>query len=68
VNRTEEWRNVMKRWVRILLIVIVALPVVLTAAAVKIFGLRTFVGPRKRDLTIRSFEGTSARLDAGSIW
>jgi mono/diheme cytochrome c family protein len=55
----------MKHWVKIVLIVIVALPVVLLGLAVKIFGLRTFVGPRKRDLTSRTFERTSNRLERG---
>src|SRR5947209_1895892 len=55
----------MKRWVKILLIVLVVLLVIVAGAAVKIFGLRTFIGPRKRDLTAQTFTSTPARLERG---
>ena len=55
----------MKRWVKILLLVILILIVVAGIAAVQMFGLRTFIGPRKRGLTDRMFERTPARLDRG---
>jgi len=54
-----------KRWVKILLLVLLALLVVLGIAAVQMFGLRTFIGPRKRSLTDRKFESTPARLERG---
>jgi flagellar basal body-associated protein FliL len=54
-----------KRWVKILLIVVVVLVVVVAAAAVSIFGVHTFIGPRKRELTNRTFERTPARLERG---
>ena len=55
----------MKRWVTVLLLILLVLIVVLGVAAVQMFGLRTFVGPRKRHLTDRRFESTPARLDRG---
>ena len=55
----------MKRWLKILLLVLIILIVVLAIAAVQMFGLHTFIGPRKRDLTDRKFESTPARLERG---
>lgn len=55
----------MKRWVKIVLLVLLVLIVVLGIAAVQMFGLRTFIGARKRDLTDRKFESTPARLERG---
>jgi hypothetical protein len=55
----------MRRWVKIGLIVFVVLIVGLFAVAVQIFGLRTFIGPRKRELTARTFQSSSARLERG---
>jgi mono/diheme cytochrome c family protein len=54
-----------KRWLKILLLVLLILVIVLGIAAVQMFGLRTFIGPRKRDLTDRKFESTPARLERG---
>jgi cytochrome c553 len=56
----------MKRWLKILLIVIVVLIVVVAGAAAKLLGLRTFIGPRKRDLTAQTFTSTPTRLARGS--
>jgi Cytochrome c len=47
------------------LIVLVVLIIAVTAAAVQVFGLRTFIGPRKRDLTGQTFTSTPTRLDRG---
>lgn len=55
----------MKKWLRIVLVVLIVLVVVLAAAAVQLFGLRTFIGPRKRDLTAQTFQSTPARLERG---
>lgn len=55
----------MKRWVKILLWVVVIALILLCIAAVQMFGLRAFIGPRKRDLTDRKFESTPARLERG---
>jgi hypothetical protein len=50
---------------KISLIVLAILIVAVTAAAVQVFGLRTFIGPRKRDLTGQTFTITPTRLDRG---
>jgi hypothetical protein len=55
----------MKKWVKIVLIVVIVLVVLLAVAAVQMFGLRTFIGPKMRDLTDRKFEVTPARLERG---
>jgi hypothetical protein len=55
----------MKKWVKIVLMVLVVLVVLIAVAAVQMFGLRTFIGPRTRDLTDRKFEVTPARLHRG---
>src|SRR5262249_53240434 len=57
--------GLLKRWVKIALLVLLVLVVVLAIAAVQMFGLRTFIGPRKRDLTVRKFESTAIRLERG---
>jgi len=54
-----------KRWTRILLIVLVVLIFAVVVAGVEIFGLRTFIGPRTRALTDRTFQSTPARLARG---
>lgn len=53
-----------KGW-KIALIILVVLIIAVTAAAVQVFGLRTFIGPRKRDLTGQTFTSTPTRLDRG---
>ncbi|PYV70362.1 MAG: hypothetical protein DMG96_31445 [Acidobacteria bacterium] len=55
----------MKRWAKILLLIFLILLIALGAAGVRMFGLRTFIGPRKRDLTNRTFQSTPARLERG---
>ena len=55
----------MKTWLKILLLAFIAAMIVLGIAAVEMFGLRTFIGPRKRALTDRKFESTPARLERG---
>jgi len=54
-----------KRWVKILLIVLIVLIFAVVVAGVEIFGLRTFIGPRSRALTSRTFERTPSRLERG---
>ena len=54
-----------KRW-KIALIVLGVLIIVVIAAAVQIFGLRTFIGPRKRELTGQTFVSTPARIERGT--
>jgi hypothetical protein len=54
-----------KRWVKILLVLVVVLLAVVAAAAYKILGPRAFRGPRARPLTARTFERTPARLARG---
>jgi mono/diheme cytochrome c family protein len=51
--------------VKIVLSVLLILLVVLTAVAVQLFGLRTFIGPRKRGLSARTFQSTPERLERG---
>ena len=55
----------MKRWLKIVLIVIVVLLVVVAAGAYKVLGPRAFLGPKARALTSRTFERTPARLARG---
>ena len=55
----------MKRWVKILLLMFMLLVIVVAVAAVQMFGLHTFIGPRKRALTDRKFESTPTRLERG---
>lgn len=55
----------MKRWVKILLVVVVVLFVAAAVGAVKMFGSRAFLGPRARPLTAMTFERTPARLARG---
>jgi hypothetical protein len=50
---------------KITLVVLAVLIIVVAAAAVKVFGLRTFIGPRKRELTTQTFTSTPARLERG---
>jgi hypothetical protein len=54
-----------KRWVKIVLVVILLVVALAAAGAVKMFGLRAFLGPRSRPLTARTFERTPARLERG---
>ena len=51
--------------VKIVLSILLIFLVVLTAVAVQLFGLRTFIGPRKRDLSARTFQSTPERLERG---
>jgi cytochrome c553 len=55
----------LKRWVRTVLLVVIVLIVAVGVAAVKMFGSRTFLGPRARPLTSRTFERNPARLERG---
>jgi hypothetical protein len=55
----------MKKWVKVVLVVAIVLIVLIAVAAVQMFGPRTFIGPRTRDLTDRKFEATPARLERG---
>jgi hypothetical protein len=58
-------RTSVKRWIKFLLIIVIVFIVVAGAAAIKMFGLRTFIGPRSRALTNHTFESTPARLERG---
>jgi len=51
--------------VKILLVVVVVVAIVVGVGTVKVFGPRAFLGPRKRELTSRTFERTPARLERG---
>jgi hypothetical protein len=55
----------MNRGLRISLIVIAAIIAVPAVLAVKVLGLRAFVGPRARSLTTRTFQATPMRLARG---
>ncbi len=55
----------MKRWKKIVLVVVLILVAVVVAGAYKILGPRAFLGPRARPLTARTFERTPARLARG---
>ena len=55
----------MKKWLKVTLVGLTVLVVLIAVAAVQIFGLRTFIGPKTRDLTNRTFESTPARLERG---
>lgn len=55
----------MKLWVKIVLATVIVLVVAIGVGAVKIFGLRTFIGARSRELTSRTFERTPTRLERG---
>jgi hypothetical protein len=54
-----------RKGVKIALITLGVLIILVLAAAAQLFGLRTFIGPRKRDLTGRTFTSTPARLERG---
>jgi hypothetical protein len=54
-----------RKGIKIALMVLVVLIIVVAAAAVKVFGLRTFIGPRRRDLTGQTFTSTRARIERG---
>jgi mono/diheme cytochrome c family protein len=54
-----------RKVVKISIITVVALIIVVGLIAVQLFGLRTFIGPRKRDLTGQTFTSTPARLERG---
>jgi len=54
-----------KRWVKIVLVVILLVVALAAAGAVKMFGLRAFLRPRSRPLTARTFERTPSRLERG---
>jgi mono/diheme cytochrome c family protein len=55
----------MKRFRKILLVVLVTLAVVLTAGITLTIGWRPFIGPRTRALTTHKFENTPSRLARG---
>jgi hypothetical protein len=54
-----------KKGLKIVLIVSIVLIIVVVVAAVQVFGLHTFIGPRKRKLTGQTFASTPARLERG---
>jgi len=54
-----------KRWKKIVLVILVVLLIVVAAGAYKILGPRAFLGPKARPLTARTFERTPARLARG---
>jgi hypothetical protein len=54
-----------RKGIKISLIALAVLVVVVAAAAVKLFGLRTFIGARKRDLIGQTFTSTPTRLERG---
>ena len=55
----------MKKTLKITVLVLILLILVAFAAAVQLFGIHTFIGPRKRALTARTFQSTPARLERG---
>ena len=55
----------MRKGVKIVLITLGVLIIAVSAMAVQLFGLRTFIGPRKRDLTAQTFTSTPARMERG---
>ncbi|HEX3103937.1 MAG TPA: c-type cytochrome [Terriglobales bacterium] len=55
----------MRRGIKIALITLVVLIIAVAGMAVQLFGLRTFIGPRKRDLTGQTFTSTPARMERG---
>jgi mono/diheme cytochrome c family protein len=55
----------MKVWIKIVLIVLIVAIVLAAVGAVKMYGVRAFLGPRARPLTSRTFERTPARLARG---
>jgi len=55
----------LRKGIKIALIALVGFLILVAAAAVQLFGLRTFIGPRKRDLTAQTFTSTPARLERG---
>jgi hypothetical protein len=55
----------LRKGIKIAVIALGVLIIVVAALAVQLFGLRTFIGPRKRDLTNRTFTSTPARIERG---
>ena len=55
----------MRKVVKISVIALVGLIIVVGLVAVKLFGLRTFIGARKRNLTAQTFTSTPVRLERG---
>ncbi len=56
----------MRKAAKIALITLGVLIIAIAAIAVQLFGLRTFIGPRKRDLTGQKFTSTPARIERGN--
>jgi mono/diheme cytochrome c family protein len=54
----------MSRWMKFL-VVTVCLVIAAVAAISLVFGPRTLIGPRRRPLTTRTFERTTARMERG---
>jgi len=50
---------------KVVLGIFIVLIVIVVIAAVALFGPHTFIGPRKRKLTARTFQSTPARLERG---
>lgn len=55
----------MKSGWKIAVTLLIVFAVVVVATAVELFGLHTFIGPRKRDLTGQTFTSTPSRLERG---
>ncbi len=55
----------MRKGVKVALITLGVLIIAVAAIAVQLFGLRTFIGPRKRDLTSQTFTSTPTRMERG---
>ena len=58
----------MKRWLKVVLAVVVVLLVGVAVAAVKILGPRAFLGPRARPLTGRRLSGPRRAWRGASTW
>jgi Cytochrome C oxidase, cbb3-type, subunit III len=56
---------VLKKSIKVVLGALIALVVLIAILAVQLFGVHTFIGPRKRNLTARTFQSTPARLERG---
>lgn len=55
----------MRKPFKVVLGIFIVLIVIVVIAAVALLGPHTFIGPRKRELTSRTFQSTPARLERG---
>ncbi|HKW17260.1 MAG TPA: hypothetical protein VJO35_07125 [Terriglobales bacterium] len=55
----------MRKSLKVVLGILFIVVILIVIAAVQLFGIHTFIGPRKRELTARTFKSTPARLERG---